>query len=152
MACLICSTDVLKALPMHEKDLLVRVVREILDGMVTTAQSSALKDIKPTPRRGVCIVARCALYVESSCGGCREEGCARCMIAAELRSAEDRINAARDAELAALGVAEEDLDPLVDQLVENLCKEHVQFGSTLVDEWYVRRRSLATSATSAPIS
>lgn len=145
MVCMICATEGLKALPMHEKDLLVQVAREVLDGLVSTAQSAALKAIKPGPRRGVCIVERCALCVEAPCRGCREKGCQRCVIAAELRAAEAHINAERDAELAARGFAEEDLDPLVDQFVENLCKEHVQFGSALVGEWYVRRRSLSFS-------
>lgn len=108
--------------------------------MVSTAQSTALKEIKiAAPRRGVCIVERCARSVEAPCGGCRSDACQRCLIAAELRAAEDHINAERDAELLELEVGDEDLDPLVDQFAKSLCAQHVPFGKVLVGEWYGRR-------------
>lgn len=131
---------------MHENDVLVRVANEILSGMITTAQSATLKGIKPAPRRGVCIVERCARLVETACEACREQDCRRCAIAAELRAAEDRINAERDAELAALGLDDQDFDRLVDQFVDNLCAEHVAFGPVLAGEWYGRRSFAVASA------
>lgn len=138
-ACMLCAHEGLRVLPMHERDRLVQVAREVLDGMASTARSEAMKAIKPARRRGSCVVERCARHVERSCGSCREVACPRCAIAAGLRAAEGQINAERDAELAAMGISDEDLDSLVDQLVANLCQLHVSFGPVLAGEWYTRR-------------
>ena len=137
LTCLICSQGI-QALP---EDLLVQVAQQVIQGFDMGA--GTLKGLKPK-REGVCIVERCARHVEAACGSCRSAECQRCAIAAGLRMAEDRINAERDAELAAIGMGEEQCDQLIDQLVTNLCAEHASFGSVLVKEWYGRRLSMSS--------
>lgn len=138
-ACIICTNDVFRGLSMHDKDQLSRVARDVIQGMVSTMHSKdGRKNFQPPRRRGVCIVERCARTVEASCGSCQKPGCQRCAIAAELRSAEDRINAERDAELAELGLDDQDLEAVIDKMVENLCKDHVAFGTVLAGQWYSR--------------
>lgn len=141
--CLVCSTDALLAVPMDDKDMLAATAREVLQGMISTRVG--LKDFK-RPRRGTCIVERCARTVEAPCGSCQKAGCQRCAIAAELRAAEDRINTDRDDELAELGLDDEDLEAFIDKLVENLCDAHAPFGYALSSQWYSRRSFLNAAA------
>lgn len=148
-ACMICAVDALRDLPMHDKDLLVLAAREIIQGMVVTASSNCMENFKPPPRLGTCIVERCALFIETTCKGCRTESCPRCTIAAELRAAEDSINADRDAELAAIASEELNLERLLDNFVERLCAKHTPFGTVLFGQWYDRRSFLSPVSVSA---
>ena len=103
---------------------------------------------KPSRRKkSVCMVERCALLVEAPCGSCREVGCQRCQIAAELRDAEDRLNAERDAELIALGADDQSFDDIIDKLVGSLCGEHTPFGRALIQEWYGQRDLSSAAST-----
>ena len=149
-ACIICTNVAFRGLPMHDKDLLAIAAREFVQGMLTGAESQLAKRLDPKrPRVGTCIVERCARVVEISCGGCRQSNCVRCEIAAELRAAEDRINADRDAELAELGDAQI-VDDIVGQFVDDLCAQHAAFGPVLASEWYGQRR--AFSMATAPVT
>lgn len=146
--CVICSNESFRSVPMNDKDLLVRLARDLLQGMLTTAHGDSFT-VKPVPRRGTCIVERCARTIEAPCGGCREYySCLRCVIAAELRVEEGRINAERDAELATLGLEDQDLDKFIDGFVESLCEAHMPFGAVLVEVWHVRRSFSASPTTS----
>lgn len=111
-------------LPMTDKSQVVRAARDFVQGL----RSGLPQGIK-AKRPGVCIVERCAQLVEETCGGCR--GCLRCAIAAELRAAESRINAERDAELEECGIA-----PLLDHVIEGLCALHAPLGTALIAECY----------------
>ncbi len=145
MTCLICSTVAFHGLPMHDKELLALAAREMIQGML----SGSLENFKPKFSKkhpGTCMVERCARFVETACGGCRTVDCPRCAIAAELRAAEDRINAERDAEIATLNIADQLIEEILDQLVENLCEEHGAFGPALFGEWHGRRNFMAVSA------
>lgn len=145
-SCMLCS-DTFGVFDTRDKTVLGHLARDVLQGMLSTAQAVASN---PSPllgmRRGLCVVERCARAVEAPCGGCRETACQRCLIAAELRAAETRINAERDTELAQQ-ITDQDLDVLIDGLVKNLCEKHAAFGSVLFGEWYavqIRRRRLRT--------
>lgn len=143
--CFVCMNDALCGLPMQDKDTLSRGARDFVQGLILTAAQSTqgtFKNFQPSRRRGVCIVERCARSIEEPCRSCQEDGCFRCRLAAELRSSKDRINAARDAELAELGFDDTDLEELVDKVVGGLCTEHVAFGPVLVDQWYGRQNFL----------
>lgn len=148
-SCVICANESFRALPMGDGDFLASTARHFIQGMRSTAGGDAgtvlMGAVKPSRRKGVCMVERCALLVEVPCGGCREASCQRCAIAAELRDSEDRLNAERDAELIALGMDDQDLDDMVDKLVGNLCGDHRPFGRALIQEWYGQR-----DLTSAP--
>ena len=146
MSCFICMNDVLQGLAMQDKDELARRARDFVQGLILTAAQSnkeAFKDFQPSRRRGVCIVERCARLIEGPCGSCQGRGCTRCELAAELRASKDRINDERAAELADLGFDDTDLEELVDKVVGGLCKEHVAFGSALVEQWYGRQHFLS---------
>jgi hypothetical protein len=136
-ACVICSTKVLREIPMHDRHLLVLAARDMLQGMRTASGGFLEPPMKP-PRFGICVVERCARLIEASCGGCLETTCQRCSIAAELRAAESRINAERDAEIAELG-SDQLIGEIVNKIAENLCGTHAPFGPVLVDEWYGRK-------------
>jgi hypothetical protein len=125
---------------MNDKEALSRAAQELIQGMISGLHDSkdSLKNLQ-LPRRGTCVVERCARIVEESCGGCRESACVRCTIAAELRAAQDRINVERDAELG-----DDDLEAAVDKLVESLCEKHAAFGSALAGQWYGRRAFLGS--------
>ncbi len=142
--CLVCSTEVLREMPMNDKDVLSRAASDLIQGMLLIDKDS-FKNFKPPQRRGTCIVERCARTIEAACGGCRKSECQRCAVAAELRGAEDRINADRDAELAELGITGADREALIDEMVENLCTEHAAFGAVLAGQWYSRRSFLAAT-------
>jgi hypothetical protein len=146
MTCLVCMNDAFRGLPMQDKDELGRRARDFIQGLLLTASQSSkdsFKDFQPPRRRGVCLVERCARTVEALCGGCQESGCPRCMIAAELRSAEDRIHGEREAELAELGFDDKDLEELIDKVVGGLCKDHAAFGAALAGQWYSRQNFLS---------
>lgn len=146
MACIICMNDSLRGLVMQDKDALALCAREFIQGLVLTAAQSGkdiFKNFQPPRHQGVCLVERCARAIETLCGGCQKPGCHRCMIAAELRSAEDRINGEREAELAELDFEDKDLEDLVDKVVEGLCKDHVAFGFALAGQWYSRQNFLS---------
>jgi hypothetical protein len=138
--------DAFRGLPMQDKDELALRACDFIQGLILTATQSSkdnFKHFQPPRRRGVCLVERCARAVEALCGGCQKPGCPRCMIAAELRSAEDRINGEREEELAELGFDDKDLEELVDKVVGGLCKDHVAFGSALAGQWYRRQNFLS---------
>ena len=144
--CLICTNDVFRGLSMQDNDALGRCARDFIQGMVLTAAQSSkgsFKSFQPSRRRGVCCVERCARVVEALCGGCQDPGCHRCMIAAELRAAEGRINSEREAELAELGLDDKDLEELVDKVVGGLCEDHGAFGPALAGQWYRRQSFLS---------
>lgn len=151
MSCIVCTTEAFRGMPMNDKDLLAQAAQEIIQGLVTGMASTTLKNngmvenFQMPPRRGTCIVERCARAIEAPCEGCRKVDCHRCAIAAELRSAEGRINAERDAEIADLGLDDEALEAFVDKLVESLCTDHAAFGSALAGQWYSRRSFLAAT-------
>ena len=150
MTCIVCTTEALRGVPMNDKDVLAYVARDLIQGMVSTMNDKgSLKNFQ-RPRRGTCIVERCARAVEDLCGRCQKADCSRCVIAAELRAAEGRINADRDAELAELGIDDEDVEAVIDKMVENICADHAPFGSALASQWYSRRSFL--NAASAPHS
>lgn len=133
---------------MQDKDALTLRARDFVQGLILTAAQStqgAFKNFQLSRRRGVCVVERCARSIEGLCGGCQEDGCHRCMLAAELRSSKDQISAARDAELAGLGFDDTDLEELVDKVVSGLCEEHVAFGPALMGQWYGRQTFLSSS-------
>jgi len=88
------------------------------------------------------MVERCAQFIEASCRSCRGPDCARCTITAELRAAEDRLNAEHDAEFR----DDAYLDEIIKLIAENLCTEHGAFGSALVGQWYGRRSFLPKAA------
>ncbi len=143
--CIVCTTAAFRGLSMSDKDVLARVARDFIQGMMLGRQESqdSLKNFQP-PRRGTCIVERCARTIEAACESCQEPSCQRCAIAAELRAAEKRINADRDAELMALA-DDTDLEALVDKMAESLCVDHVAFGPALAGQWYGRRGFLVSS-------
>lgn len=140
-SCLICANVAFRALPMADGELLALTAREFLRGMRLMAGDSPelMGAVNPVPRKGVCMVERCARLVEASCGSCRGESCQRCVIAAELRDAENRLNGERDAEMRALGMDDDDLDEMVDKIAGSLCGEHAPFGTALLQEWYGKR-------------
>lgn len=127
---------------MNDKETLTLAAQELIQGMIAGLRESKqnLKDLG-LPRRGTSVVERCSRIVEEPCGGCKEEACVRCTIAAELRAAQGRIDAERDAELG-----DADLEDAVDRLVEGLCEKHMAFGSALAGQWYSRRALLSTSS------
>lgn len=145
--CVICVHSTLRALSMRDRDVLACTAREFIhgiravigDGAGIVTLGAAMSAAKPSRRKGVCIVERCARLVEASCKACRASSCQRCTIAAELRDSEDRIHVARDAELASLGMDDQDFDELVDKIVCNLCGEHAPFGHALIEERYGQR-------------
>ncbi len=140
--CIICSTEVFRGVSMNDKDTVEHLALKAIQGLLLGV---GVGKIEPPPRRGTCIVERCAQFIEASCRSCRVLNCQRCAIVAELREAEDRINAERDAELAELSTDDVGLDSLIDKIVENLCIEHVAFGSELAGQWYSRRSFLPAS-------
>ena len=142
---MICANEALRGLPMNDRNLLVQTARDIVQGMRMTARGG-IPDIKPK-RPGICAVERCARMIEVSCGGCRETSCQRCLIAAELRAAEDRINDERDAELAELGLDDQSVDEIVDKIVEGLCDVHAPLKTMIVEEWYSRKIYTVPSTT-----
>ena len=142
---MICTNETFRGLPMDDRELLAHVARAVIRGMVSTMRGGLKSLQTPRRRRGTCIVERCARVIEASCGACRRPDCVRCEIAAELRAAEDRVNAERDAELAELGLDENDVEEVLDKMVEGLCGEHVPFGTVIVEEWYGRRTLLVAS-------
>ena len=127
--CMICTNTVLADLPMTDKDQLGRVARTIIQGF----RQGIPNGIK-APRLGTCIVERCARLIEEACGSCAT--CQRCTIAAELRAAEGRINADRDAELVALTQADENINGIIDQFIEGLCPLHGPLGTALIEACY----------------
>jgi len=139
-SCVVCANEAFRALPMRDNDVLARTAREFIQGMRATlggdAGTTLMGAVKPSRRKGICMVERCARLVEAGCGNCRDTGCQRCAIAAELRDAETRLNAERDAELISLGVDDQDLDEMIDKFVGNLCTDHRPFGHALIKEWY----------------
>lgn len=141
--CIICSTEVFRVVSMNDKDTLERLA---LKGIQAMLLGMGVGKIEPTPRRGICIVERCAQFIEASCGSCHGLDCQCCVIATKLREAEDRINAERDAELAELSLDDADPDSLLAKIVEDLCTEHVAFGLELVRQWYSRRSFLPAVA------
>ncbi len=149
--CIICSTEVFRVVFMNDKDTLERLalkaIQALLLGMgVGKIERRGVGKIEPTPRRGICIVERCAQFIEASCGSCHGLDCQCCVMATKLREAEDRINAERDAELAELSLDDADPDSLLAKIVEDLCTEHVAFGLELVRQWYNRRSFLPAVA------
>jgi len=136
--CLFCSNADLRSLPLDDPALRGAMVRNFIQGM---KGSEGIELMKTSRRKGICMVERCALLVEAPCGRCHGTACLRCSIAGELRAAEDRLNADRDAELRALGTDDQDRDDVVDAFVSSLCREHRWFGHALLREWYGRRSS-----------
>ncbi len=123
---------------MTDGPVLVRVARDLIAGMTSSfGDKESLKNFKP-PRRGTCLVERCARFVEEVCFKCGKADCQRCAIAAELRAAEEQINADRDAELLDQFGSQE-LEHIVDNLVQSLCGDHGAFGPVLLKQWYARR-------------
>lgn len=154
--CLICTNDTLGQLPLHDKDVRMQVARDLISGMTSGLQKPGIcgsmqKLGKRPPRRGTCIVERCALEIEISCGRCGKIDCLRCSIAAELRAAEDRINTERDAELDAMGIDENDLELAISNILDNLCATHTLFGSALAEQWY-GRQNFAEPTIDQPVS
>lgn len=150
MTCLICMNDAFHGLPMQDKDELALRARDFIQGLILTAAQSnkeSFKAFKPR-RRGIGLVERCARDVETSCRGCQESGCQRCVIATELRAAEDRLEGEREAELAELGFDDQDLEEMIDKVVGGLCKAHAPFGSALALQWYSSRLSFSSLPTS----
>jgi hypothetical protein len=145
--CIVCSTEALRVMPMNDKEMLATCAREFIEGMILARVD--IKGLEP-PRRGTCIVERCARAVEEPCGRCRKAACQRCVIAAELRAAEGRINADRDAELAERGLADEDIEVFIDKMVSNVCTAHAPFGAALSGQWYSRRSFLVAAAPHGP--
>jgi hypothetical protein len=140
MTCLLCTNDIFSGVLMDDQHTLVTIARQVIHGMASAmGNGNSLKSFQPKRRRGICIVERCARLVEASCAACRDATCPRCTIAAELRAAEDQINAERDAELAVIGVSDEDIEEAIDRMVGGLCKEHVAFGAVIVGEWHDRQ-------------
>jgi hypothetical protein len=138
--CFICSTELFQERTLNDKSACDRLARQTIQGLRMSLSKSGSKSFaSPPPRQGTCIVERCAQMIETSCRGCREIDCPRCTIAAELRLAEARINAERDAELAELPPTNADLETLIDKIIENLCTEHATFGSALAEQWYNQR-------------
>ena len=90
-------------------------------------------------RRSVSLVERCARTVEKPCGACREPSCQRCLIAAELRASEPRIDAEDDADFI-MGF-EKQLDETIDQMVGALCDLHRTFGPVVVLQWSKHKAS-----------
>lgn len=131
--CLICANEALQVLPLTNKSQLADAARGILHGIRQGVVPDGLKSQRP----GICAVERCARLIEESCGGCAH--CQRCSIAAELRAAEGRINADRDAELAALERTDDTVHRIIDQLVEGLCGLHAPLGTALIEECYARK-------------
>jgi hypothetical protein len=137
---------------LDNKDECSRFARQTIQGLRLSLSKSCSKSFGPPPsRQGTSIVERCARAVELPCNGCQRSDCLRCTIAAELRAAEERIHAERDAEIAELPLTSADLETLVDKIVGNLCVEHATFGSALTEQWYNRRSFLdaTTDAVSA---
>jgi len=128
---------------MNDRSALALVARDLVQGMVEGLRSSkdSLKSLQ-LPSRGTRIVERCARTVEAPCRGCQKPDCPRCAIAAELRAAESRINAERDAELD-----DSDIEVVVDKLVADLCADHAAFGPALAGQWYGRGGVLGASTT-----
>jgi hypothetical protein len=127
---------------MEDKQAVMKAVRDFIEGLIVMADRSDkdfIKSFKPSRRRGVCSVERCALAIESPCGSCQAFGCQRCLIAAELRAAKARIHDEREAELADLGFDNEDLEELIDKVVGGICPDHAAFGSELAGQWYNRQ-------------
>lgn len=141
--CLVCTNTIFLGLSMTDETELRRVAHEVIQGMILGLSSSkaSLKDLQ-LPHRGTRVVERCARTVEAPCRGCQKPDCPRCAIAAELRAAESRINAERDAELD-----DSDIEVVVDKLVADLCADHAAFGPALAGQWYGRGGVLGASTT-----
>ena len=151
-ACIICMTDAFRGLPMHDKDQLTHAAHELLQGLISGMTSilgnkDSFKSFKP-PRLGTCIVERCAQTLEVVCKGCRGPSCQRCLLAAELRAAEDRINDERDAELSEL-FDNQTIEVMVDNMAKNLCENHVLFGPVLIGQCYSRRNFMTPMTSNA---
>ena len=148
--CFACSTGVLRGVLMNDEAALDRLAREFIQGILLGVDRGKLKvsirSFKPPQRRGTCVVERCARFVETPCGACLGPGCQRCAIAADLRAARERIHADRDAELAELGVDDEQLETFVDQVIANLCAEHAPLGPALARHWYERQGIVSAEA------
>jgi hypothetical protein len=149
-ACIVCANDCFRDLPMDNSAVLTHVARDFIQGMSSTlGNKDGLKNFQ-SKRRGTCIVERCARFIEAPCHGCRKADCQRCTIVAELRAAEDQINADRDAELIEL-VSGDDLEEVVDNMIGNLCADHAAFGPVLMGQWFTRRNFMTeTTAGDAP--
>jgi hypothetical protein len=137
--CVICTNSGLRDLLQQDPRALAVVAHDFLKGLVDTAKNKTFAGLNPKPR-GVCIVERCAREIEATCKGCHVPDCVRCACAAELRAAEDRIHAERDAELKELDVEDHEIDILIDRIVEGVCEQHRPFGLMLVNQWYGGRR------------
>jgi hypothetical protein len=129
---------------MNDKNTLKRAALKAIQDVLLGVGMGKIAPL-PSLRYGTCIVERCAQFIEASCRSCRGLDCRSCAIAAKLRTAEDRINAKRDAELDA-GHSDASLDDCIDKIVENLCTEHGAFGSELAGQWYSRRSFLPAAA------
>ncbi len=144
-ACIVCANP-----SFHE--LFLRDTAGLANGMIQglllpMSSKGVLENFKPQ-RRGTCLVERCAQTVEAACGSCREAGCPRCSIAAELRAAEARLNAERDTEISELGV---DIEGLLNDMITQFCTVHVALGRELAGQWYGRRSfQVSAAADGAP--
>ena len=151
--CLLCTQQVPEGVLSGDPIALAQAARGLIQGLATSLHNNTavLKSFQPIRRRGTSLVERCARHVEEPCGRCGTKECARCAIAVELRAAEDRLNDERDAELAQLELADEDIERVLDKIVGGLCEQHNTFGPVLLREWYALR-SLAPSAPTAASS
>jgi len=131
-ACIVCANLAFHELFMSDKE---AFASSLIQGLLMPLGSkSTLKNYKAM-RRGVCIVERCARTIEAPCAGCQRADCERCAISAELRAAETRILAERDAELD----SDTYVEAVLNEMIEDLCPAHMALGSSLAGQWYGRR-------------
>lgn len=131
--CVICANTALRQLSMDAEELLTSGAQSLIQSMMSGACAKA---VLPLPRLGVSVVERCARLVEAPCSGCRQGTCQPCAISAELRSAEARIHAERDAELAALEIDTAHVEKILNNVIDHLCQAHAPFGRALLREWH----------------
>jgi hypothetical protein len=122
---------------MYDDDALASVARDVIEGLLVPSRNGTFRGLKPA-RRGTCVVERCAQFIEEACHKCQNADCSRCTIAADLRSAQERINAERDAEIDSLGLSDQDLEGVVVKIAEGLCADHARFGSVLLEQWHAQ--------------
>lgn len=140
---MLCTNDVFNGLLMHDQGTLVTTARQIIQGMTSAMGDSSLRNLNLRPWPGVNIVERCAQLIEAPCSACHQSDCHRCEIAAELRTAEDRISRERDEEIEVLSLDDNMLEEILEKMVETLCVTHAAFKAVLMGEWHGRRSFLA---------
>lgn len=139
-ACIVCANPSFHELFLRDT---AGLANGMIQGLLLPMGSKGILDNFKPQRRGTCLVERCAQTVEAACMGCRKAGCPRCSIAAELRAAEARLEAERDAEIVELGV---DIEGLIDAIIKQFCTAHVALGKELAGQWYVRRSFQVSAA------